>query len=202
MTRRTESSRTGSAEHEAADDAALVRACLNGDEAAWSALIARYRRLIYSIPVRYGASPEDAGDIFQAVCLDLFSELPQLRRVESLRSWLMTVTAHHAFHWKRRHQLRASREAGPPGPDDEPAVAEVSSELLQAAEREQQLREAVARLPPRCQQLIQLLFFAQPPLAYAEAARRLGLATGSIGFVRGRCLRKLQRELKAIGFEP
>ncbi|HHN75415.1 MAG TPA: sigma-70 family RNA polymerase sigma factor, partial [Acidobacteria bacterium] len=31
-------------------DAALIEACLAGDEAAWRSLVHRYRRLIYSIP--------------------------------------------------------------------------------------------------------------------------------------------------------
>ncbi len=46
-------------------DDRLIRACLNGNEQAWSALIDKYKNLIYSIPMKYGASPEDAADIFQ-----------------------------------------------------------------------------------------------------------------------------------------
>jgi DNA-directed RNA polymerase specialized sigma24 family protein len=48
--------------------------------------------------------------------------------------------------------------------------------------------------------LVQLLFFEQPPLPYAEVARRMGLATGSIGFIRGRCLEKLRKALVEYGF--
>lgn len=69
----------------------MVAECLAGNEQAWSALIEKYKRLIYSIPTKYQASPEDAADIFQAVCLELFSELPRLRKAESLRAWLVTV---------------------------------------------------------------------------------------------------------------
>ena len=54
------------------DDPALVEACLGGDSDAWEALILRYKRLIYSIPIRAGFSPVDAADIFQSVCLKLF----------------------------------------------------------------------------------------------------------------------------------
>jgi len=43
-------------------------------------LIDKYRNLIYSIPIKYRASPEDAADIFQSVCLELFSHLSQLRK--------------------------------------------------------------------------------------------------------------------------
>jgi hypothetical protein len=45
-----------------------------------------------------------------------------------------------------------------------------------------------------------MLFFEQPPLPYAEVARRLGLATGSIGFIRGRCLERLRKLLMESGF--
>jgi hypothetical protein len=47
--------------------------------------------------------------------------------------------------------------------------------------------------------LVRLLFYEQPPLPYAEVARKLGLATGSIGFTRGRCLERLHKILE-LGF--
>src|SRR5918995_803300 len=93
-------------------DSRLVRECLRGNDRAWSALIAKYKTLIYSIPLRYGATPEDAADIFQSVCLELFAELPRLRRSAALRSWLITVTAHMSFQWKMKRRRRAEQELG------------------------------------------------------------------------------------------
>jgi RNA polymerase sigma factor (sigma-70 family) len=187
-------------EREDWDDGRLVQACRQGDQEAWAVLIHRYRRLIYSIPARYGAQPADAADIFQAVCLELYAELPRLRKVESLRSWLISVTAHQAFHWKQRVMKRATREGTEIEPDTSRAEEPVPPALLEAAEREQALRDAIRGLPPRCREMIRLLFYADPPLPYAEVARRLGLATGSIGFIRGRCLKKLERALGTAGF--
>jgi signal transduction histidine kinase len=43
-------------------DEQLVRDCLKGRDAAWSALIGRYKNLIFSIPIRYGFSQEDSAD--------------------------------------------------------------------------------------------------------------------------------------------
>jgi DNA-directed RNA polymerase specialized sigma24 family protein len=48
--------------------------------------------------------------------------------------------------------------------------------------------------------MIELLFFQSPPLPYSEVAQRLGLARGSIGFIRGRCLHRLKKILEAKGF--
>ena len=53
-------------------DAQLIQACLEGKEKAWQTLIGRYQRLVYSVPIRWGLSPEDSVDIFQAVWLDCF----------------------------------------------------------------------------------------------------------------------------------
>ncbi len=179
-------------------DSRLIRGCLNGNEHAWAALIEKYKNLIYSIPLKYGASPDDAADIFQAVCLELFSALPGLRKTAAFRSWLMAVTAHQAFHWKKKTRRRAEDELTPV--EEETLAAEPSADLIEEVEREQMLRDAVARLPARCQEMIRLLFYQQPPLSYRDVAERLGLATGSIGFIRGRCLKRLQRTLADVGF--
>jgi len=63
----------------------LVQECLRGSQQAWNLLLDRYKNLIYSIPIRYGLPPQDAADIFQAVCLDLFNELSRLREAEALQ---------------------------------------------------------------------------------------------------------------------
>ena len=177
-------------------DQRLVHACLRGDQEAWSQLIDKYKRLIYSIPLKYHAPPEDTADIFQAVCIELLTELPRLRRAESLPKWLVTVTNRACLRWKQR------RETGPvvntPVAADQVPAAE-PRDVANEAEREQRLRQALSELPPRCQQMIRLLFFEQPPVPYSEVARRLGVATGSIGFIRGRCLARLRRILELTG---
>jgi RNA polymerase sigma factor (sigma-70 family) len=184
----------------ASTDERLVSECLSGNDQAWAALIDKYKNLIFSIPIKYGASREDAADLFQAVCLELFSELANLRKVGSLRSWLITVTTHKAFHWKKKHRQRMGREVDDMEQEDLGEVPAVAAEFVEAVEREQLVREAVNRLPPRCNELVRFLFYEHPPTPYSEVAQRLGLASGSIGFIRGRCLKKLQKLLEDAGF--
>ena len=181
-------------------DERLVRECLDGNETAWATLIDRYKNLIFSIHIRYGASRDDAADIFQAVCLDLFSELSRLRKVGALRSWLISIAAHKSFHWKRGVSRRLSREVAFAEDEEPPGTAASLLEVIEEVEREQMVREALTRLSPRCAELVRLLFYEQPPIPYDEVARHLGLATGSIGFIRARCLKKLQRILETMGF--
>jgi RNA polymerase sigma factor (sigma-70 family) len=178
-------------------DDRLVQACLAGEERAWTALIQKYKNLIFSIPVKYGAGPEDAADIFQAVCMEVFTELPRLREPAAFRSWLITVTAHQAFHWKRKTRRRGEEALSS---DEETLASNPSPDLVEQVEQEQLLREAIARLSPRCRLLIRLLFYTQPQVSYRDAAKHLGVATGSIGFIRGRCLMRLLKTLDQAGF--
>jgi RNA polymerase sigma factor (sigma-70 family) len=179
-------------------DARLVTECVRGNEYAWSALIVRYKRLIYSIPIKYGAGPPDAADIFQSVCLEMFSQLRHLRNIESLKAWIISITCHKCFHWKK--QQRIDMDLQNVEKEKPEAITVPAPELLEEVEKEQCLREAVAQLPPRCQEMIRLLFYEQPPLPYAEVARWLCLATGSIGFTRAQCLKRLHKILRQVGF--
>ena len=181
----------------AAEDEKLVQECLAGDERAWNTLIDKYKRLIYSVPVKYGFSPDDAGDIFQNVCIDLFTNLSKLRKIESLRSWLITVATHKCFHWKKQHKQDVELDAMEQEVAEEIAAA---PQVMQEIQEEQAVRDAIERLTPRCAQLVKLLFYEQPPVPYNEVAQKLGLATGSIGFIRGRCLNRLQKILAELGF--
>ena len=180
-------------------DERLVAECLQGNEQAWSGLIEKYKNLIYSIPVKMGMY-DDAADIFQAVCLDLLSDLPSLREPRALPKWLMQACYRKCLQYRRR-----SEKYGPTNePAEELAIAAGQSSLpenmLCELEKEQMVRDAVAELTPRCERMIRMLFFETPPRPYEEIARELDLATGSIGFIRGRCLAKLKKQLEKLGF--
>ncbi len=66
--------------------------------------------------------------------------------------------------------------------------------------REQILREAISQVGPRCKELVQSLFFTVPAVSYHRLAKQMGVATGSIGFIRMRCLKHLRRLLEEKGF--
>src|SRR5437667_4521937 len=82
-------------------DDRLVAACLKRDQQAWSALIDKYKNLIFSIPMKLGLY-DDAADIFQAVCLDLLNDLPRLRESRALPKWLMQTCYHKCLQVRRR----------------------------------------------------------------------------------------------------
>jgi RNA polymerase sigma factor (sigma-70 family) len=182
-------------------DTRLVRACVRGDDEAWSVLVHKYKNLIFSIPIRYGFSREEAQDVFQAVCLELIAELSELRDARALPAWLIRVTSNKCVQIRRRQSLA---QASPTSEDDLATLPDRSSspeDLLSQIEAEQTLRESIAALPPRCRRLVEMLFFESPSRPYSEVASSLGLALGSIGFIRRRCLERLRASLARRGFE-
>jgi len=179
-------------------DRRLVRECLNGNDEAWSVLVDKYKNLIYSIPVKYRFSQDDASDVFQAVCLELLAELPNLRNPEALPKWIIQVTAHKCLHGKRYAQRTETTDPNDPAFEQStPARAE---SILREAEDEQRIRQVMGELPARCQQMVRMLFFEEPARPYQEVARELGIAPGSIGFIRQRCLDRLRKKLLEAGF--
>jgi RNA polymerase sigma factor (sigma-70 family) len=180
-------------------DERLVKECLKGNEEAWAALVKKYRNLIYSIPIKYGLSIDDAGDIFQQVCLQLLQALPKLQEPKSLAAWLIKVSSHGCYQWAgREHRFQPFDFES--HAEWEPAAQEMPDELIRELERSRILHEAMAEVPPRCRALIRMLFFETPAMSYEQVAQKLGLATGSIGFIRIRCLKRLRMILEKKGF--
>ena len=179
-------------------DRELVASCLSGDEQAWNELIDRYNRLIFSIPLKQGLTRDEAADIFQAVCLDLVAELPRLRDPQALPAWLIQTTLHKVSKWRRRNDRYVPAEGthaeNAPAPE-----ADMPDALIREVQQTQALRDAVAALSDRCQRMVQMLFFETPARPYKDVASALGVATGSIGFLRGRCLDRLRSALEGIG---
>ncbi len=180
------------------DDTRLVKECIAGNEEAWSLLIDKYKALIYSIPIKYRLPPHEAADVFQSTCMELLERLSELREPRALPKWLMQVAHHQCYRLKRQQQRLVSRDAEPNLPVPEtPAIAET---LVQQSQEEQMLREAIGNLTPQCRRLVELLFFETPPRPYTEVAADLGLAIGSIGFTRQKCIERLRRNLDELGF--
>ncbi len=155
-------------------DDRLVAESLEGNQQAWSTLVDKYKNLIFSIPIKLGLY-EDAADIFQAVCLDLLTGLPRLRKPRALPKWLMQTCYHKCLQCRRRAEKHV-----PLGEEDgetsltNGSLSTLPDDMLVQLEKEQ------------------IVFFETPPRPYEEIAQELGIATGSIGFIRGRCLGKLK----------
>lgn len=186
-------------QHALLPDYDLIEACLNGNSRAWEALLTRYQRLIYSIPLRYGLQEQDANDIFQNVSILLLENLPRLRNRERMGAWLVITTRRECWRALRQRQ-DASLNVDTEPIDEQLSSQPHSEDGFLALERQSIIRSALTQLGPLCQQLLTLLFYAEPRPSYSQIAQELTLSEGSIGPTRARCLEKLTSILQKMGF--
>lgn len=180
-------------------DPELIEACLKGSGQAWEALLVRYQRLIYSIPLRYGLPEHDANDVFQNVSLLLWENLGRVRDRARLGAWLVITTRRECWRMMRQHRQNVVLLEGKTLDELIPTGTHSEEEFL-ALERQSQVRAAIGYLGRPCRELLTLLFYAEPRPAYSEVAQSLTLPEGSIGPTRSRCLEKLMKILENMGF--
>jgi len=169
---------------------ALVAGARDGSKAAWDELVERYAPLVYSICRRFRLSEADTDDVGQTVWLRLVERLSSLREPAALPGWLATTTRRECLAVVRATRQRELRE-GPVDSEIGVDAAEIDRALLED-ERDAVLRDAFAELSDRCRVLLSYLL-EDPPVTYAEIARRLGMPVGGVGPNRDRCLKRLRR---------
>ncbi len=180
------------------DDPKLIAECLKGKEDAWEALITRYQRLIYSIPIKTRLSSDDAADVFQSVIVKLLENLANLRNHEKIASWLITTTTRECWRLSARQRRTDSldNEVEEDGIGQTIEIVDrdlLADEQLIGLQRQQTVRQGIATLPERCRNLLLMLFYQKDELSYEDIARQLKIPVPSIGPTRARCLEKLKK---------
>ncbi|HRQ40123.1 MAG TPA: sigma-70 family RNA polymerase sigma factor [Chloroflexota bacterium] len=170
----------------------LIQACQRGDEQAWGHVITRYKRLIFSIALTYGLGHEDAAEIVQLTFIMFLEGLDNLHADSHLGGWLGTVARRNTWHLlNRRRRENLENEAI----DQVVLVDETSGHQQEKWELLNWLDDGLAQLDRTCRELLLALYFDPQQPAYSEVADRMGLAVGSIGPMRARCLLRLRHIL-------
>jgi RNA polymerase sigma factor (sigma-70 family) len=190
---------------EEADDATLVRRCAAGSGPAWAALVRRFQRIVYTVPRRAGLSEADAADVFQFTFASLYERIHRIDQPQAIQAWLVTTAKRETL---RLLQASVRFRAAPAARDQDgdpldpldrvPDPGPLPPEQLEALQLQDRARRAVKRLDSRTRTMIELMYLQDPALANREIAQRLGLAEGSIGPYRARCLDKLRAAMAQL----
>ncbi len=175
------------AERRRQQDQKLLDACRAGDPGAWEDVLDRYERLVYSIPLRYGLSREEAADITQQVFIALLQGLDSVRDDERLGSWLATVARRQCWRVMDANRREIVVDELPDAASADPTEQWVRLEWLY---------DGLLEMDVRCRDLLIALYLSGEQVSYEEVARRLGRPIGSIGPTRARCLERLRKILE------
>ena len=186
-----------------ADVGALVQSAVAGDAAAWKARVEGLSPLVWSVVRSHRLSEADAHEVYQTAWFRFAQHLGRIREPEKAGAWLASTARHECL-----KVLKSLRRLTP---TDDPQLLDRISEdrtpeqsfldLEEAAAQSERIRhlwQEFEELGERCRQLLRVLM-ATPPPSYQEVSAALGIAVGSIGPLRQRCLRRLRARLEARG---
>ena len=170
---------------ETRSDAALVAACLAGDESAWNGLVDRFARYVFAITRQaFRLPPDDAEDVFQEVFARIYDRLGTLRDPDALRPWIAQLTRRECI-----DKLRANTREAPV--DDLP---EHEEDVLDRIEEAFDVHAALDSLPGECREVLDRFFCRDE--SYRTIGDQLGLPSGTIASRISRCLARLRERLE------
>jgi RNA polymerase sigma factor (sigma-70 family) len=155
---------------------------------AWKLLVERHVNLVWKVVRCFGLPREASEEAYQSTWLRAIERLDTLRDPDRFPGWLASIARHEALGVIRARNKVVLSDRLP----DQPATDSSPGDRMQRNELCTAVREAYAQLGRPCQDLLRLLT-VDPPVAYREIEELLGMAHGSIGPTRRRCLDKLRR---------
>ncbi len=186
------------------DDAALLRAHLAGDPAAFGELFTRHRDRLWAVALRTTGSREEAADALQDALVSAFRRAEGFRGDAAVTTWLHRIVVNACLDRLRRTKVRAAdplpddleeRAArgdvlagGRQDPESDPEAHAVASE------RRRQVLAALAQLPVEQRAALVLVDMEGHPVQ--EAATMLEVPTGT---VKSRCARGRARLALLLG---
>jgi len=150
----------------------LVAAAKTGDRAAMGQLARLRGPRLMAHAARLMGNAEQAQDVVQSAWVEILRGLPGLRDVETFRAWSARIVTRRCaktiggLQRDRALAMGYAAEAEPLSPDAGPAAAEAD-----------QVRRAIARLPPAQSAAIALVYLDDMTLPEAAMAMDVPLGT-------------------------
>jgi RNA polymerase sigma-70 factor (ECF subfamily) len=186
------------------EDAELIRSALEGSEAAFAGLLAKYRRQVYTLALKMLGQAEDAEDASQDAFIRAFQSLESCDPNRPFSRWIYRITYNLCVDRFRRRKFvavsfeqSADEEGRPrefadagPGPDA----------LYEASDAERRISDLLTSLPPRYRMVVVLRH--QQQLSYEEIAEVMSLPLGTVKARIHRAHNMLRKALQRKGVGP
>jgi RNA polymerase sigma-70 factor, ECF subfamily len=185
------------------DEELMSRYREDGRAALFSELVHRYERELYRYLARYLGDPTGAEDVFQNTFLQVHLKRGLFENGRPFRPWLYAIATHQAVDALRkagRHptvsldqRINSTRTESDAGNLIDLLVNDNVGPLaeLQEAERQQWVRDSIARLPDALRQTLILAYHQD--LKYREIAEILKIPVGTVKSRLHAALEKLQQ---------
>ena len=162
-------------------DAKLVERCLQGDDAAWEAIVTTYARRIYNLGYRYTGRTDEAEDLTQEIFIKIYQNLKAFRpEAGNLLNWILKVSRNliidHYRQTRRFQHTAGSEEMETMNLSDEKLPD--AHRLMEQSEASRFLRDGLQALSPELKEAVILRDLEG--MAYQEIAQLLNVPEGTV----------------------
>lgn len=178
-------------------DRDLIQRCRQGSVGAWQQVLNRYERLVFSVPLRYGLSQDDAADVTQYTFTVLVQNMDDLADDSRLGAYLSTVARRNTWRLleRTRREIPSEHLEGTSLAENAVLLGKSDAHSIEHWELADWLDQGLSQVSERCRKLLTALYFEPTLSSYAEVAEHFGMPLGSVGPTRARCLKRLKRVL-------
>jgi RNA polymerase sigma-70 factor (ECF subfamily) len=162
-------------------DVHLVTRAQRGDQVAFGELVNRHHSTVRRVAHAILRSPAETDDVMQEAWLHVYLHLPRFQGTASFRTWVHAIVRNRAIDHRRSAQRREwarTRLSAVSIPDELGSGARSPEALILDAERRERLTHAIAALPGRLREPLQLWHSGRH--SYDEMARITGVTVGTI----------------------
>ena len=152
------------------EDKEIIERCLSGDTECFSELVRNYKKLVYSIALRFLKDPHTAEDITQEVFLKAYRKLAMYDTNMKFSAWIGRITHNTCIDSIRKDKNYSVVNS------DEVIVEDLddsADEIVIKKERKQWIEEQIRQLDPGYK--TPLLLFHQGGLSYEDIARSMNV---------------------------
>jgi RNA polymerase sigma-70 factor (ECF subfamily) len=176
-------------------DDRLVRRAQRGESAAFAAIYDALAPSVLRFLSHHVGDADLAEELMQRTFVKMIEALPRYRALRGVpfRAWVFRIARNLAIDAHRTSHPALDIDAVP----DPPSSAPGPEQLAEDAERRDELRQAVDRLPPDQHDVIVYRFFAD--LAPSEVAPLMHRSDGAVRILQHRALRRLRDLLSTPG---
>jgi RNA polymerase sigma factor (sigma-70 family) len=163
------------------------------EPAAFEALVRRHQAPLFNFCLRMLGQSDDAADVAQDTFIQLYSHLDRIDEREPLAPWLFRVARNRCIDVIRRRRTVPLQPTDPSLESAEPATEEpLPDELVERADLQRVLAEAIHQLPPAYAEVVALRYAADR--SFAEIAAILDCDEGAarVRFHRAKSLLRQQ----------
>jgi RNA polymerase sigma factor (sigma-70 family) len=154
----------------------IVAIATRRDLDLFAALFVAFAPKVKAYLMRRGMSAEQAEELAQETLLAIWRNAGRFDPSRgSAQAWIFTIARNLSIDFQRREHHPDTLTAQAFGDEAEDATPEEAYAALELAE---QMREALALLPPEQRDVLQMVFFGDRP--HAEVARALNLPLGTV----------------------